>query len=163
MEELFSVIAAFVVLIAGVMSNAAKHKKQQAAEAQRKAAAAARIWAAQQRLDAEAQPPLADTSEEASAVSAEEAAPMQVTQPTVHTHVEPDCAEHDAPTTGSLDFVSTEGKDPCHEDELTLERQPAEAHVPAAPGLAFDWSGENLVKAFVMQEVLQRPGTRNRR
>lgn len=164
MDELFSLAAAVIVLIAGAMSNAAKRKKHQATRMQHNAAAAARIQAAQQRLNDEKQRQSADATAELSAVSAEKAAPMQVIQPTVHAHVEPDCAEHDAPTTGSLDFVSTEGKDPCHKDELTLERQPAEPPVPAAaPGLTFDWSGESLVKAFVMQEVLQRPITRNRR
>lgn len=157
MEELFSLVAVIVVFIANAISISSKQKKKAAAEAQRKAAAAARIKAAQQKMAAE--------SAAAKATPAPEAAPqpMQVITPTVHAHVVPDCEEHDAPTTGSLNFVSTEGKDPCHEDELTLVRQPEEAPAPAPAALTLDWSGESLMKAFVMQEVLQRPGTRKRR
>lgn len=161
MEELFSLVAVIVVVIVNAISISSKSKKQTAAEEARKAAAAARIKAAQQKLAEEAHQ-AAEASAEVSASGAKPA-PMQVLQPTVHAHIAPDCAEHDAPTSGSLDFVSTEGKDPCHEDELTLVRQPAEVPVPTASGLTFDWSGDNLVKAFVMQELLQRPGTRNRR
>lgn len=159
MEELFSLGILILVLIVNAISALAKSKKQEDAETQRKAAAAARIKAAQQKMAAEARHQAATPAEPSPAIPQ----PMQVIQPTVHAHVKPDCAEHDAPAAGSLDYISTEGKDPCHEDELTLARQPAEAPVPAAPGLTFDWSGENLVKAFVMQEVLQRPGARNRR
>lgn len=163
MEELFSLAFVFIILIVNAISTSAKHKKKADGEATRKAAAAARIKAAQQKLAAEAQRTSADTPAEASPTPDEKPAPMQVIQPTVHAHVEPDCEEHDAPANGSLNFVSTEGKDPCHEDELTLVREPVEAPVQATSGLTFDWSGENLVKAFVMQEVLQRPRMRNRR
>ena len=58
--------------------------------------------------------------------------------------------------------TSMEGKDPCHEDELTLERTYAEAPQQQG-GLTFDWSGESMVKAFVMQEVLTRPSQRRAR
>lgn len=157
MEELFSLGVLIVIFIANAISISAKQSKKAAAEEQRKAAAAARIKAAQQKMAAE--------SAAAKASPAPEAAPepLQVITPTVHAHVEPDCEEHDAPTSGSLNFVSTEGKDPCHADELTLVRQPEEAPAPERPGLTLDWSGESLMKAFVMQEVLQRPGTRKRR
>lgn len=157
MEELLSLAVVIVVFIANAISISNKQNKKAAAEETRKAAAAARIKAAQQKLAAENA--AAKPSDEG--MSAPE--PMQVIMPTVHTHVEPDCEEHDAPTTGSLNFVSTEGKDPCHEDELTLVHEPIEAPAPAPASLTFDWSGENLVKAFVMQEVLQRPSMRNRR
>ena len=80
-------------------------------------------------------------------------------QPAVHVHLAPDCLTHDAP--GSTGMISDEGKDPCHEDELTLERTVA---TPAKPegGLQLEWSGENMVKAFIMQEVLTRPAQRRR-
>ena len=89
-----------------------------------------------------------------------ESRPSQRITPTVHAHLQPDCDTHDVP--GSLGVVSTEGKDPCHEDQLTHERtydEPAKA----ASGMTFDWSGENMVKAFVMQEVLTRPNQRHAR
>lgn len=84
--------------------------------------------------------------------------------PRVHTHLAPDCEEHDKP--GSLQITSTEGKDACHEGQLP----PADRPRPEAPypqressGIQLDWSGENMVKAFVMQEVLTRPCERRRR
>lgn len=85
--------------------------------------------------------------------------PGQVIMPMVHPHVAPDCAAHDAP--GSLGETSMEGKDPCHEAELTLARTMDAAPQPEG-GLTFDWFGENMVKAFVMQEVLTRPAQRRR-
>lgn len=78
-------------------------------------------------------------------------------QPTVHPHLQPDCDTHDQP--GSLGVTSTEGKDPCHEEQLTYERT-SEAYIQEEGGLTFDWSGQSMVKAFVMQEVLARPVSR---
>lgn len=65
---------------------------------------------------------------------------------------------------GSLGEVSQEGIDPCHEEQFddmdnALVQAPAQEE---APGLALDWSGESMVKAFIMQEVLNRPGQRRR-
>lgn len=86
--------------------------------------------------------------------------PDQVIVPTVHAHVEPDCDTHDAP--GSLGQTSSEGKDPCHEEQLTHVRTIEE---PASEqgGLVFNWSGENMMKAVIMQEVLTRPCQRRAR
>ena len=81
-----------------------------------------------------------------------QAAPIQ---PTVHTHVQPDCDTHDVP--GSLGVRSMEGKDPCHDGQLKPRQPQAAEAAGAAPGIALEWTGENLVKAFVMQEVLTRP------
>ena len=104
-------------------------------------------------------PPVTTPQESAPAGAPASMASMlpQVTpmQPTVHTHLEPDCDTHDAP--GSLGVRSSEGKDPCHDGQLkTRQFQTAEA-AEATPGIALDWNGESLVKAFVMQEVLTRP------
>ena len=83
--------------------------------------------------------------------------------PTVHTHLQPDCDTHDAPTSGSLNVVSPEGKDPCHQEQLPQRRQSVAEAAPAEqPGLTLDWNGEAMVKAFVMQEVLTRPCDRRR-
>ncbi len=83
--------------------------------------------------------------------------------PTVHAHVEPDCDIHDAP--GSLGVTSGEGQDPCHAEQMTHVRAPAAAVSPAPEGggFQFDWSGDSMVKAIVMQEVLTRPCQRRRR
>ncbi len=86
--------------------------------------------------------------------------PDQVIVPSVHAHVEPDCDTHDAP--GSLGETSSEGKDPCHEEQLTHVRT-IEEPAPEQGGLAFNWSGENMVKAVIMQEVLTRPCQRRAR
>ena len=79
--------------------------------------------------------------------------------PTVHTHREPDCDVPDR--SGSLDYNSTEGKDPCHQEQFT----PLTAAVrdeEAQPALRLDFSGGNMLQAFVMQEVLTRPCDRRR-
>lgn len=86
--------------------------------------------------------------------------PGQVIAPTVHAHVEPDCDTHDMP--GSLGVTSEEGKDPCHDEQLIHTRQalivPAEETAQSLP-----WSGENMMKAVIMQEVLTRPCQRRAR
>lgn len=85
-------------------------------------------------------------------------------QPRVHAHLAPNCEEHDKP--GSLQVTSTEGKDACHEGQLPPADMPRpEAAYPQheSSGIQLDWSGENMVKAFVMQEVLTRPCERRRR
>ena len=86
--------------------------------------------------------------------------PAQVIAPTVHAHVQPDCDTHDTP--GSLGVTSSEGKDPCHEPQLTHARSTPET-TEVEGGLTFDWSGQNMVKAFVMQEILTRPCQRQAR
>ena len=88
--------------------------------------------------------------------------PGQVIAPTVHTHVQPDCDTHDAPN-GSLGVTTSEGKDPCHEPQLTHARSVLEHDTAVEGGLTFDWSGQNMVKAFVMQEILTRPCQRQAR
>lgn len=106
-------------------------------------------------------PPVSKSQESAPASAPASMSSMlpQVTpmQPTVHTHTTPDCPTHDTP--GSLGVKSAEGKDPCHEEQLAAQpvNQPAAPIANAAPAISFDWSSENMVKAFVMQEVLTRP------
>ena len=69
--------------------------------------------------------------------------------------------------------VSCEGHDPCHEEQLRPAVRPshvAPAAVGAtvdfkeeAPSLQLNFTGDELVRAFVMQEVLTRPCDRPRR
>ncbi len=76
--------------------------------------------------------------------------------PTVY---EPD--HDDSVFTGSLGSVSTEGYDPCHEEQLNgmeLVCQPGK-EVPetkAVSGLPFGWTGSDMVRGIVMSEILNR-------
>ena len=61
---------------------------------------------------------------------------------------------------GSLYAVTGEGEDPCHEEQLGSlsphsrpEPEPPETEVP---GLALSWTGEEIVRGFVMSEILNR-------
>ena len=150
MEDLFGAVVVIIGIIASIISSAKKEKEKKAAEEKRKAAAASRIEAAQKKQAAAKPATVLPPPVIANA-------PAQPLAPTVHPHIEPDCETHDQP--GSLGVTSLEGKDPCHEDELTMERSLPEA--PAQAGsLTFDWTGDSMVKAVVMQEVLTRPAQR---
>lgn len=148
MADLFPVLVVFIILISSIVSSAKKEKANRAAEERRKAAAAARIQNAQQKMAAAAKSATVMPPRSFADV------PGQVIMPTVHAHIKPDCDTHDRP--GSLGVTSMEGKDPCHEDELTLTRTTAEAPQPEG-GLTFNWTGDSMVKAVVMQEVLTHP------
>ena len=94
--------------------------------------------------------------------------PRPVTQPAVatpqvHTHLAPDC-DIDAPS-GSMDFISTEGVDPCHDEDLPSRAAPRPSFPVAQeqPGLALEWTGDALVRSVIMQEILTRPSQRQRR
>lgn len=152
-ESFLEVVIAVIVIVGSVISTSSKARRRRVAEAARQSASPvkAKPSAAHQHhpyAQPGVMPPMAFGD-----------IPGQVITPTVHPHVQPDCVTHDAP--GSLGFTSSEGKDPCHEDQLTHPRSEA-APVQEQPGLTFDWSGENMVKAFVMQEVLTRPAHRSR-
>lgn len=86
-----------------------------------------------------------------------------VAAPRVHTHLAPDC-DRDDPS-GSMEFVSTEGVDPCHDDDLPsrLSPRPGFPMMREQPGLTLEWTGDALVKSVIMQEVLTRPCQRRRR
>ena len=85
--------------------------------------------------------------------------------PRVHVHTAPACPVDD--DTGSLHYHSTEGVDPCHEEQLPSMHaprpEPITPNVTEKPGLTLEWNGENMVKAFIMQEVLTRPCERRGR
>lgn len=155
MEGLISIIILFAV--SSILSSA-KKKQQQANAMARHQAAAARMQAAAPQPKP-AHPPL-QMQTVTPPVSFEGVAAPAIA-PTVHTHLEPDCETHDAP--GSLGFVSTEGKDPCHEEQLADLRTAKKPAAEAQAGLTFDWTGDNIVKAVVMQEVLTRPVQRRAR
>lgn len=85
--------------------------------------------------------------------------------PRVHVHTAPACPVDD--DTGSLHYHSTEGVDPCHEEQLPSMHaprpEPVTPRMEEKPGLALEWTGESMVKAFIMQEVLTRPCERRGR
>ena len=150
MEELFPLLVVFIGAIGSIVSAASKSKNNKTAMSAHRSAAAERFNAA--REQAAPQP----TAQGAALPPR----PGQVITPTVHTHLQPDCDTHDKP--GSLGVTSMEGKDPCHASQLTRVQPDMEA-APESPAITFDWTGENMVKAFVMQEILTRPCQRQAR
>ena len=93
-------------------------------------------------------------------------------QPENSTYVEPEPArptvlqpsitftEHDDSVyQGSMNAVTGEGYDPCHDEQLA-PLTAAETAVPAAdaaaPGLQLSWTGNDIVRGFVMSEILTR-------
>ena len=60
---------------------------------------------------------------------------------------------------GSLNAETGEGYDPCHDEQLAPLTQ-AETIMPAAeaevPGLQLGWTGDEIVRGFVMSEILRR-------
>jgi len=161
LEDLFSVLIVIIGIVASIVSSARKNRNSKAAMQQYQSEASARRAEQPQTQPAEKKEPhpYAPVQTMMPAVSAANV-PGQVIAPTVHAHVQRDCDTHDAP--GSLGVTSMEGKDPCHEDELTLERTFAEP-APAEGGLTFNWTGSSMVNAVVMQEVLTRPSQRRAR
>ena len=159
MDELFPALLVIVIGIISTISKAAKKQQSRAAVEAHRAAAQARTGTAEPAPVPHAVVPAMSFGDVPGQVAAPVIKPSPALAPTVHPHIQPDCDTHDVP--GSLGVTSMEGKDPCHEDELTLERTVA---TPAKPegGLQLEWSGENMVKAFIMQEVLTRPAQRRR-
>ena len=78
-----------------------------------------------------------------------------VLQPTI-TFTEHD----DSVYQGSLNAVTGEGYDPCHDEQLSslsaAERETASAPGEEVPGLQLGWSGSDVVRGFVMSEILNR-------
>lgn len=156
MEEISSfseLVVAGIIILISMIASAKKAKNKRVYEA-------AKASHAREQASAEPAKPWTPIQPTVLPPLTLEDMPVQAA-PAVHPHLEPDCETHDAPS-GSLGVTSAEGKDPCHEAQLTHPRTIQEpAH--EEPGITFDWSGENMVKAFVMQEVLTRPCQRQAR
>lgn len=167
MEELASLIPIIIVAVISAVAKASKNKNSQQHPYQQGSGAAR---PPQARPAAPIQPPPAAPAPARPAAPAPQQVSMasmlppaqQTMAPTVHTHLQPDCDTHDAPASGSLNVVSPEGKDPCHEEQLPTRRALTQEAAPEQSGLQLDWSGDAMVKAFVMQEVLTRPCDRRR-
>ena len=80
--------------------------------------------------------------------------------PLASTLYEPD--HDDSVFTGSLGPVTTEGYDPCHEEQLSgmepVCRPGREPLSPAetSPGLPLGWTDNDIVRGIVMSEILNR-------
>ena len=62
---------------------------------------------------------------------------------------------------GSLNAVTGEGYDPCHDEQMAPlsaaeHRDSVPAPVQTQPGLPFGWAGSDMVKGIVMSEILKR-------
>ena len=139
LESFFPLIALFLVYTAiAAMSKTAKKVSDN-----RKSYSASRSAAPAETEPAEG------TAPEAAA-----APRIREMQPTIRV------SEHDDSVyTGSMNAVTGEGYDPCHDEQLApLTR--AEAAVPAAeaaaPGLQLSWTGSEVVRGIVMSEILKR-------
>lgn len=156
MESFFEAVIVFFGIIVSLVASAKKAKNKRVAEAAKKFS-----FPEKEPAPAKAEHPYTPVQITFLPPQDTPDAPSQVIEPTVHTHVQPDCDTHDAPS-GSLGVKSPEGKDPCHEPQLTHARFTQEAEEEQA-SMTFDWSGENMLKAFVMQEILTRPCQRQAR
>lgn len=158
MEDLGGLIVVIVGILIAIANGNAKNKKK------KQSAAASTQTVCQPAIPV--QPQTAAPVSMASMLPPQPAAPITPAarvapaQPLVHEHLEPDCDTHDQ--AGSLGVTSMEGKDPCHEEQL-MHSRPVDAAETVQPGLTLEWTGDAMVKAFVMQEVLTRPCDRRPR
>ena len=132
------ILAIIWLLIAPILSAA---KKQQAKNAKSGAAKQSGAKAPKQQPETN------------STYVAHEARPT-VMQPSI-TFTEHD----DSVYQGSMNAITGEGFDPCHDEQLAPLTQ-AETAVPAAaegtPGLQLSFTGNEVVRGFVMSEILTR-------
>ena len=91
-----------------------------------------------------------------------ESAASETPEPARPTVLQPSITftEHDDSVyQGSMNAVTGEGYDPCHDEQLAPLTQ-AETAVPAAaertPGLQLSFTGSEVVRGFVMSEILTR-------
>jgi hypothetical protein len=61
---------------------------------------------------------------------------------------------------GSLNAVTGEGFDPCHDEDLerlnAVEAAPPAQPVSDAPALPFGWTGSDIVRGVVISEILKK-------
>ena len=157
MDDLFAILVVVVSLI-GLAAKSNKKKKASGQTARQPARPAAVTAAASAPAPAEAPPPMQGEVPHTPAPHVHELPPQVAVTP--HT---PDIFS------GSMNASTGEGFDPCHEEELTPQREPcmvAPRPAPPQPApapLSLSWTGDEMVKAVVMQEILRRPCERQRR
>ena len=136
-------VLAIVWLLIGLpLSKLSKAKQQQVAKKAKPAQAAKPAAKASQQKP-----------ENSTCVVPEPARPT-VLQPTITV------TEHDDSVyQGSMNAVTGEGYDPCHDEQLA-PLPAAESAGPAAEaaesGLQLSWTGNEIVRGFVMSEILPR-------
>ena len=157
MDDFLGVVLVIIAVVSAISKNAKKKKAQEQSR---------QIRTAVPKMEAvpkDTQKP-APAAEESMLPPEMPAAPVvrQEIAPRVETRVR--VSPHMEDYEGSLHAESTEGIDPCHEEQLSERPAPQLVPMPVeAPGIRLDWTGENMVKAFIMQEVLQRPCDRRKR
>lgn len=136
-------------------------KKQQIKAAQKKTVARPVVFSEMDDLDDE------DDPEEAKPVMpaarfVPEQPHIDVEKPSIapRVHVTPHLPEMFA---GSMNAATGEGEDPCHEEQLAPDAAQTAPVMTERPGLALNFSGSEMVRAVIMQEVLTRPCNRRRR
>lgn len=185
-EDLLGFLFVIIGIIASIKKNQKKKQQAQARKAVRQEIAskkqnrapysmdALRAWLEEEAEDAEdkkpAEPAVAASTGSIKELTHEglhpcdvhEDAPKQVAQPSIQARVQ--VTERPQVVMGSMETDTHEGIHPCdeHEDELLQSDKPLIPVMAEKPGLQLDWTGENMVKAFIMQEVLTRPAQRRR-
>ena len=158
MDDFLGVVLVIIAIVSAISKNAKKQKKAQEKSRQIQAAVP------ETTVMPKETPKTAPVAEKSMLPPETPAAPAirQEIAPRVETRVR--VSPHMEEYEGSLHAESTEGIDPCHEEQLSGRPAPQLAPMPVeTPGIRLDWTGENMVKAFIMQEVLQRPCERRRR
>ena len=82
-------------------------------------------------------------------------------KPSVFVDYDPEISRHDDSVyAGSMNAVTGEGSDPCHDEQLSSMPSSGASQVPAAsspvPSLNLSWTGDEIVKGFIISEVLNR-------
>ena len=143
------VLAIIWLLIGLPLSRLNKVAKQQQAAKDAKTGAAKRSGTAKNAVKVPQPQPENNT------YVAHEPVRPTVLQPTI-TFTEHD----DSVYQGSLNAVTGEGFDPCHDEQLSplsaAERETVSAPGEEAPGLQLGWTGSDVVRGFVMSEILNR-------
>ena len=140
---LLSLAAIWLVIVLPIVkvSQAVNKKKAQANPGAAKGAGTARPGSRQQQAKPKPKPQAAQ-------------ARPSVMQPTIRP-----TGHDDSIYRGSLNAVTGEGYDPCHDQQLSSlteaeSRLPAEE--PAVPALQLSWTGNDIVRGLVVGEILRR-------
>ncbi len=105
------------------------------------------------------EPQAAQESRQEAPKSAEESARVFETadMERIYQPVRQPFAEDDTLYMGSLNAVTGEGTDPCHEEQMAdMMPSPEPAAGEPSGGLSFGWTGNEVVRGIVMSEVLKR-------
>lgn len=152
MEDLFGVIMVVIALVAAV---AQKSKQKQAKQQRKMRPMPAPVAMMPDAAPAPARPAEAPQPDLIQLASAAPQRPAMAPRLQVTPRTEDLFA-------GSMNAETHEGEDPCHQAQLR-DAPPLLAPMPEEkPGLRLSFSGDSLVQAFVMQEILQRPCQRRR-